>query len=391
VTAALVTAAPDLQRVVEQAGAAGRVGLDTEFMRERTYSAQLCLVQIAFEGAEPYLIDTTGDLDLAPVAKLVGDTAVQVIIHSGRQDLEIFHDLFGTVPANVFDVQLAAGFAGLGASLPYGRLVQETTGTALQKGEAYTDWCRRPLTADQVRYAADDVRYLLAVADDLAARLERLDRTRWVMEEMRAFEDPAAYNADAGDMWKRVSGRGNLSRNQLTVLKEVARWREETARRRNIPRGWVIKDATLIEIARRSPTSLDRLKDTRGLNAKEVDRSGRDILAAVAAGKAGPPMELEPAPARSAQVRARMLAGLADAIVRARCEHAEIATELVTTRGELELLLAQVVEGKVAPARHRLLQGWRKDLAGNAVVALAEGRIAVRAIPNPPYVEEVEL
>ena len=388
---ALVTEQSELERVVDRARTAGRIGIDTEFMRERTYSARLCLVQIAFDGDEPYLIDTTLDLDLTPVAKLVGDPSVEVIVHSGRQDLEILHDLFGTVPANVFDVQLAAGFAGLGASLPYGRLVHETTGTNLQKGEAYTDWCRRPLTADQLRYAADDVRYLLAVADDLHNRLERLQRVEWVAEEMRVYEDPAVYDIDPGDVWKRVSGRGTLSRTQMTVLKEVARWREETARRRNLPRGWVIKDATLVEIARRSPQSMDRLKDTRGLNSKEVGKSGREILAAVVAGKSGPPVDLEPAPPRSAQIRARTLAGLADAIVRARCEHAEIATELVTTRAELEALLAQVVEGNVDPDRHRLLKGWRRTLAGDAVVALAEGRIAVRAIPKPPYVEEVEL
>jgi ribonuclease D len=177
----------------------------------------------------------------------------------------------------------------------------------------------------------------------------------------------------------------------VAMLKEVARWREETAASRNLPRGWVVKDPTLVEIARRRPTSIGQLQAIRGMNVKETERSGNEILAAVERGRRAPAIELPKAAARAMQMRARMMAGLADAVVRARCEQAGIATELVSTRSELEALLIEVFQGLRNGSNHRLLNGWRRDLAGQAVVDLARGRIAVRGVEQPPYVEEVRL
>ena len=386
----VVTRQEELDDAVAAARAAGIVGLDTEFLREKTYRAKLCLVQLAADD-DIYVVDVLEPLDLKGLADLVADPEVRVILHAGRQDLELFYEGWDAVPANVYDVQLAAGFAGHGASLPYGRLVETLVGKKLVKGESYTDWCRRPLTDAQLTYAADDVRYLAAAARRLDAELTRLGRREWVEEEMKALESEEIYRTDPGEAWRRVGGRGSLSPKSLAVLKEVARWREETAQRRDIPRGWVIKDPTMIEIARRAPSSVGALKSIRGFNASEADRSGRDILAAVVAGRDAPSISLAAAPPKAAQARARMLSGLADAVVRARCEQAGLATELVATRSELEILLAEVVTGSVEEDRHRLMRGWRRELAGDAVVALAEGRIAVKAIPRPPYVEELAL
>ena len=385
-----VTGQEELDDAVAAARAAGTVGLDTEFLREKTYRAKLCLVQLAADETI-YVVDVLEPLDLKALADLVADSDVRVILHAGRQDLELFYEGWGAVPANVFDVQLAAGFAGHGASLPYGRLVEALVGKKLVKGESYTDWCRRPLTEAQLSYAADDVRYLAAAARRLDAKLTRLGRRDWVAEEMKALESEDVYRTDPGEAWRKVGGRGSLSPKGLAVLREVARWREETAQRRDIPRGWVIKDPTMIEIARRLPASVGALKSIRGFNASEADRSGRDILAAIEAGRDAPSISFAAAPPKSAQARARMLSGLADAVVRARCEEAGLATELVSTRSELEMLLAEVVTGSVEEGRHRLMRGWRRELAGDAVVALAEGRIAVKAIPKPPYVEELAL
>ena len=364
--------------------------MDTEFLRERTFRARLCLVQIATPD-NIYLFDPLAGLDLSPLANLLADPDVQVVVHAGRQDFELFVERFGTVPANVFDIQMAAGFAGYGASLPYGRLVEETTGGHARKGEAYTDWCRRPLTTSQLTYAADDVRYLIAVADALSARLESLGRFEWIRQEMSTLESPDTYSSNPGEAWRRVSGRGVLTGRQTAVLKEVAHWRERVAERRDTPRGWVLKDPTLIEIARRAPSDVEGLKGIRGLNAKEAERSGRDILAAVQRGREAPPIPPPPGPPRGAIARIRMVSGLADAIVRARCQAAEIASELVATRADLDALLSAVFSGAAEPENHRLLRGWRRELVGQAVVDLASGRIGLRVVDRPPYVEEVEL
>jgi ribonuclease D len=391
VTGTLVTTQAELDRVVELARTEGRIGLDTEFMRERTYAARLCLVQVAI-GDDVVLVDPLTDVDLSGIAGLVADREIETVLHAAKQDLEIFYLSFGAKPANIFDVQLAAGFAGLGASLPYGRVVEETTGTRLEKGESYTDWCRRPLTEAQMHYAGDDVRYLIQTADELLVRLGAQNREDWAREEMRvALEDEKAYAGDPDQAWRKVSGRGGLSSRQLSVLVELARWREQTAARRDIPRGWVMKDVALIELARRRPKSKGQVKAIRGINEKDAERMAPEILAAVQRGLDAPETALATPPPRSAQARARMLSGLADALVRARSQHAGIAPELVATRGELEAILLDLVTTGVDEADHRLLQGWRRELAGQGVLDLAEGRIAVRAIPRPPYVEEVPL
>ena len=386
---ALVLDASGLEAISEAAIADGRIGLDTEFMREKTYRAVLCLVQVA-AGDMVYIVDPLA-VDPRPIAELVAEPSVEVLLHAARQDLELFHDRYGIVPTNVFDVQAAAGFAGYGASLSYGRLVEATLGVALEKGESYTDWCRRPLTADQLKYAGDDVRYLGAIADKLKHELEAGGRLQWARGEMKSLEDPNAYAADPADAWLRVKGRGTLTGRQLAVLREVAAWREEEASRRDIPRGWVVKDPTLIELARRSPTSPAALRDIRGLNSKEAERSARAITAAVERGRSAESIKTTKAPARSAQERARMLSGLADAVVRSRCEAAGVATELVVTRSEVEGLLLDMFSGSLEEGSHRVLQGWRRELVGDAILGMAAGKIAVKVIDKPPYVEEVPL
>jgi ribonuclease D len=392
VAASLVSSDAGLRSALDGARGSGRLALDTEFLRERTYRSRLCLVQIATPESLS-LIDPLANVDLAPLAELVADPSVEVVVHAGRQDFELFYERFGALPANVFDVQIAAGFVGHGASLPSARVVEIVLGRKLIKGESYSDWCRRPLTESQLRYAADDVAWLLEVADRLKRELLERERLEWAREEMKGLEDKGTYEVDPGESWRRVGGRGSLSSSKLAVLREVARWREETAMRRDLPRGWVVKDPTLIEIARRGPRDLAGLRAIRGLNPAEAGRSGAELLAAVAKGARSRPPEEPGSLPRWAQVRARMLSGLADAIVRARSERAQVATELVATRGELESLLADVVTGSLDEdgSKHRLLQGWRRELAGGAVLNLARGRIAVRASDRPPYIEEVPL
>lgn len=389
-TAHVLVDAPDaLDALTAAAKGTARIGLDTEFMREKTYRAQLCLVQVS-AGDDIFIIDPL-KVDSAPVAALVADPDVEVLLHAARQDLELFNDLYGVVPTNVFDVQAAAGFAGYGASLSYGRLVEATLGVTLEKGESYTDWCRRPLTIKQLKYAGDDVRYLGAIADRLKDELDAGGRLKWALGEMETFEAPESYAFEPSVAWLRVKGRGTLNGRQLAVLRELAAWREEEASRRDIPRGWVVKDPTLIELARRSPTTTNALRDIRGLNSKEAERSGRSIVAAVERGRNTEAIKTAKPASRSAQERARMLSGLTDAVIRSRCEAAEVATELVVTRSEVEGLLLDMFSGSLDESRHRVLQGWRRDLVGDAILGLAAGKIAVRVIERAPYVEEVDL
>jgi ribonuclease D len=386
----LVTSSDELRHASERIEESGSMSLDTEFMREKTYRARLCLVQVAAND-HIFLLDPLSGLDLQPIADLIADPSVEVLVHAGKQDFDIFFERYGVVPKNVFDVQLAASFAGYGASLPYGRLVEEILGLPLEKGESYTDWCARPLTGSQLRYASDDVRYLPAIAAKLRSQLAEMGRSAWIREEMGFYETPDSYGSRPEEAWKKVTGRGGLRPRQVTVLKELARWREEAAAQRDLPRGWVVKDPTLIELARRAPSNGNDLLAIRGLTSKEVDRSGHALLEAIQRGRKAPEVELPAQPARSAQQRARMISGLADAIVRSRCDHADIATEVVATRGELEALLLDVFSGAVDEADHRLLRGWRRELAGDAVLALARGEIGVKASSSPPYVEEVSL
>lgn len=387
--AALIRDGDGLAPLVGSARAGGVIGLDTEFMRERTFRAQLCLVQVVTPD-DVFVVDPL-ELDLGPIAELVADPGVEVLLHAAKQDLELFYDGFGVVPAKVFDVQLAAGFAGYGASLSYGKLVEATLGVALEKGESYTDWCKRPLTSNQLVYAADDVRYLLPVAELLKKELERDGRLGWVTDEMRSLEHAASYENDPRDAWLRVKGRGTLSGRQLAVLRELAAWREEEAARRDLPRGWILKDPTLIELARRSPARAEALGDIRGLATKEAQRSGRAIVAAIARGRDATGIKTSRPPSRAVQARARMLAGLADAVVRARCEAAGVATELVATRGEVEALLVDLFEGGLDETGHRVMRGWRRELVGDAILGMARGEVGVRAIDRPPYVQEVKL
>ncbi len=378
----LVDGRATLDALTATAKATARIGLDTEFMRERTYRAQLCLVQVS-AGDDIFIIDPL-KVGPDPVAALVADPDVEVLLHAARQDLELFNDLYDVLPTSVFDVQAAAGFAGYGASLSYGKLVEATLGVNLEKGESYTDWCRRPLTQKQLKYAGDDVRYLGAIADRLKDELDQSGRLKWALDEMQTFENPSSYSFDPELAWLRVKGRGTLSGRQLAVLREIAAWREKEASRRDIPRGWVVKDPTLIELARRSPTSQGALKDIRGLNAKEAERSGGPILAAIEHGRSAESIKTTKPPSRTAQERARMLSGLTDAVVRSRCEAAGVATELVVTRSEVEALLLDMFSGSLDEDRHRVLEGWRRDLVGDAILGLAAGKIAVRVIERAP-------
>jgi ribonuclease D len=380
-----ITTGATLGPLLDQARAEGTCAVDTEFVWERTYAPALCLVQLA-TAERLAVIDPLAGAPLDPVAELMADPGVEKVMHAPSGDLAAFVLHHDVRPRNVFDTQVAAGFAGYGGSPSLERLLDQAVGVRLRHDEGFTDWSRRPLTPTQIEYAADDVRYLLAAAGALRARLAKQGREAWVEEEMeQRYGDGATLVQDPELAWRRVSGRGRLRGEQVSALAAAAAWREREARRRDLPASWLIKDATLIEIARRRPKTARDAESIRGLQLRKGAQLD-GLLAAVAA--AGPP----PSGASEGDLpgevrrRVRVVLPLASAVLQARCTEAGVASELVATRAELEALIAGQAMG--ADGGHPLLSGWRRELAGESLLALLRGEIALRVLPRAPHVAE---
>ncbi len=379
-----ITDAARLEGLVADIRGEGRFALDTEFVWERTYAPRLCLAQVA-TSSRLAVIDPVEGAPLEPLGELLADPDVDVVMHAPAADLTGFALHFGTRPAGVFDAQLAAGFAGLGGSLSLERMLDQSVGVKLHHSEGFTDWSKRPLTETQVEYAADDVRHLLAAADALRARLDGQGRWSWAAEEMeRRFGREAGIVQDPDEAWQRVQGRGKLRAGQLGSLVALAAWREREARRRDIPVAWLVRDATLIELARRRPRSAADAEGIRGLQLKRGPQLD-GMLAAVAAGDE---ITIDRPAETSAELRTRLRAvlPLASAVLQARCGAAGIASELVATRDDLETLIRhQAGEDSREPA---LLSGWRRELAGDSLMALLRGEVVLRVVDGPPHVSE---
>jgi ribonuclease D len=380
-----ITTGSALGPLLDQARAEGTCAVDTEFVWERTYAPALCLVQLA-TAERLAVIDPLSGAPLEPVAELMADPAVEKVMHAPSGDLAAFVLHHDVRPRNVFDTQVAAGFGGYGGSPSLERLLDQAVGVRLRHDEGFTDWSRRPLTPTQIEYAADDVRHLLAAARALRARLADQGRGAWVDEEMeQRYGDGATLVQDPELAWRRVSGRGRLRGEQVSALAAAAAWREREARRRDLPASWLIKDATLIEIARRRPRTARDAESIRGLQLRKGAQLD-GLLAAVAA--AGPP----PSGASEGDLpgevrrRVRVVLPLASAVLQARCAEAGVASELVATRAELEALIAgQAMEDD---GDHPLLSGWRRELAGDSLLRLLRGEIALRVLPRAPHVAE---
>lgn len=380
-----ITTGEELAPLLEEARGEGRCAVDTEFVWERTYAPALCLVQLA-TSARLAVIDPLAGAPLQPVADLMADAAVEKVMHAPSGDLAAFVLHHDVRPRHVFDTQLAAGFAGYGGSPSLERLLEQAVGVRLRHDEGFTDWQRRPLTPVQIEYAADDVRHLLAAADALRERLERQGRRAWVDEELdQRYGADAALVQDPELAWRRVSGRGRLRGEQTAALAAVAAWREREARRRDLPASWLIKDATLIEIARRRPRTARDAESIRGLQLRRGAQLD-GMLAAVAAAGPIPPGATDGDMPGDVRRRVRVVLPLASAVLQARCAEAGIASELVATRAELEALIAGQAMG--GDSDHPLLHGWRRELAGESLLRLLNGEIALRVLPRSPHVAE---
>lgn len=367
-----ITETAQLEELVARLRSGPLVGLDTEFMRERTYYARLCLIQVANDDVAA-IIDPLALTDLSPLCALLADEGVVKIFHAGGQDLEIFYRLCGHATTPVFDTQVAATLAGFPQQVGYGALVAETLDVKLDKGDSYTDWARRPLSDTQVEYALNDVRYLPEIYRRLKQRLEDEGRTSWLEADFRRLQDPATYELVPEELWRRVKRVSSLNRRQLAVAREVTAWREAEAMRRDVPKRWVIGDESIIEVSRRMPTTVDEVQGVRGVGEKVNRSAARSLVAAVERGVAVPDDALPFIPKRKRLVGD--LDGAVDlmiALVRRRAADNGVAMPLLASRDDLERLAGGDRDG------HPLLEGWRAEMVGNELIELLEGRIELR-------------
>ena len=353
------------------------VTVDTEFMRERTFWPILCVVQVAGPG-EAIAIDALAEgMDLTPLLALMSDPHILKVFHAARQDLEIFFQLSGKVPHPVFDTQVAAMVCGFGDAVSYETLVKRLAGASLDKASRFTDWAQRPLTERQINYALADVVHLRTVYDRLQNLLAENGRAGWFAEEMGELVDPSVYRSDPAEAWRRFRIRGRADRKFLGVLRALAAWREQAAQQRDLPRGRIMRDEAVLEIASHAPKSIDALARTRSLGKGVAEgKLGKDILAAVAEGLADP----DPPPAIPAKAEAPPGIGplieLLRVLLKQRCEDFQVAQKLVASADDLEAIAAD----DNAPVR--ALSGWRRDVYGNDALALKHGRLALTAGRN---------
>lgn len=377
-----VTDTPALDDVCARMRAVGVVGLDTEFMRERTYFAQLCLVQLATVDEVAVVDPLAPGLDLASLDALLADRSVLKVLHAGIQDLEILHQRTGSAPGPVFDTQVAATLAGFANQVGYAALVQGLLGVTVGKGERFTDWARRPLDAKQLAYAEEDARHLPVLYAELRARLERDGRLEWLRAEFERLADPATYEVDPYEQYRRVKRASSLNRRHLGVLRDVTAWRETEARSRDIPRRRVLPDEVLVEIARRVPGDERALEAVRGVRGRLSRSAAGGLLEAVAKGAALPDAELPRIERGTRREAPEGVVELMAAFVRIRARHEGVAAPLLASRHELEALACGDREGSP------LLQGWRRELVGRDLVSLLEGRVSLHV--GPSGVEAVE-
>ena len=371
----IVTTTEALAAICDAAASEPFVTLDTEFLRERTYYAQLCLIQIALPGTgndRAWIIDPLAEgLSLEPLYALVRNTAVVKVFHAARQDLEIFYVDGGVIPQPLFDTQVAAMVCGFGEQVGYETLVKKISKGTLDKGSRFTDWSRRPLSDAQLRYALDDVTYLRQIYETLRDQLDKTGRAPWVAEEIQTLTDPETYITRPEDAWLKIRTRGQGGK-FMAVVRELARFREDYAQTRNVPRSRVYKDDALVELASTRPDTHEALGRSRLLMREGRKGDIADgILQAVQTALASDPATW-PKPEddeRPLQVNPA-LADLLRVLLKAKADQAGVAQKLIATTAELD----QIAGGlRDLPC----LKGWRAEIFGQDALRLCEGGVAL--------------
>jgi ribonuclease D len=384
-TPALLTSRAELTALADRIRKAGRVALDTEFVWERTYRPTLGVVQVATDDTCA-ILDATALPDLSPLFPLLRDPRLPVVLHGGGQDLEIMALLMGEPMRGVVDTQVEAAFLGYGLQVGLSVLLERVLKVRIRKDQTYTDWTRRPLKPEQLAYAKADVVHLLPLHDRLRADLERRGRLAWVEEELKRLEDGSRYQGMPDEeRFRAVKGWQRLDPEELAVLRELAAWRERAARRANIRPNFIANDVVLVTLASRTVEHVEELRGVRGLSPGTVDRHGRNIVAALRAGRESP-QESWPAPPERTRRQAPPsgLVALLRAAVQAVADRDALASEVIASARDLDALVASATangasEDEDEPA---LLQGWRRKLVGDTLLAIARGELAMRYDPK---------
>jgi ribonuclease D len=363
-----------LEEFVAASVDASILAVDTEFLREKTYYPQLCLLQIATEKHEA-LIDPFAKLDLKALVPLLADGRAVKVFHAGDQDRAILYQVLGAVVRPVFDTQRAALPLGLPQQMSLTALVKHYCDVSLKKGESFSDWAQRPLTQTQLAYAADDVRYLPAVYRKMTLELTESGRLSWLDDDLREMEDEDCYRVEPQDVWRKLKGVSALRGSQLAVIREIAAWREQVAQRRNLPRKWILSDELLVEIARREPDSLEDLFRTRTLKEKLGRKWSQEVLVAIRRAQSFSPDEWpvrEPLPNRDAGTATKL--DLMNAVLHHRAKELRIASTFLANRDELTRLAAGQREDLM------ILKGWRRELVGDELLRLLNGMLSLSLV-----------
>lgn len=373
-----------LEAFVDRARSSSVLAIDTEFLREKTYYARLCLLQLATDD-EVVVVDPFSVESLAVIEPLLTDESIVKLFHAGDQDLEILYHEVGVLPHPVFDTQIAAALLGQSQQVGYGALVHAECGVSLKKIDSFTDWSRRPLSDSQLEYAADDVVYLPRLYRMMTKELTEKGRLTWLDHDFEELVDPARYEQDPRERYRRLKRGNQLTLRQLSAAREVAAWRETEAQRRNIPRKWVLTDEQIVEACKREARTIDELFMVRGMREKLSTRDARKVVSLLKSGL-DLPEDAWPEPDRPSRNEPNVDAqiDLMNALVRLRSKENGIAMQTLASHAELS---------QVARGHHEgvdVLKGWRRALIGEELLELLAGKLSLRLVNGEVTVERVE-
>ncbi len=381
----------ELEKLCAEIDESRRFAIDLEFIPERTYEPELCLVQVA-TNSNSYIADPFILTDLNELWRRVADPDILTVLHAGDQDLDLVFQRCGLVPQNISDTQIAAGFIGFGYPVGYGKLLHQLLDISIAKTESFTDWTNRPLSESQIAYALDDVRHLLALHDALSTRLNNLGRNVWVEDECRRYSDPRYYEKDRGKDFLRIKGASGLGRRGLAVLKQLSDWRHSEAAVSNRPLKSILPDNIMIEFAKHPPRKMADIQKIRGVRPDQVKHYGNIVLDAVEDALSTPESDWPSWPSGRIPTRREVItADVLFTLMKVIIYHLELAPELVATRSNMETLVRVQADGSLENSKLPLLHGWRWELVGNKLVEILKGSTCTLKLSSSETPIELEV